>query len=70
MKDFMKYNIILFFTTLILIMMMMMLGDLFFGVGHTTNTKTLSEVYMDMDEYFWISLLFAAGIFYFKSKEK
>jgi len=51
-------------------MLIFILNDLFLGIGHSTNTKTLSEIYLDWDKYFWISLIFATGILFIKSKEK
>lgn len=66
----MKKKIILFLITLIIFMLIFILNDLFLGIGHSTNTKTLSEIYLDWDKYFWISLIFATGILFIKSKEK
>jgi hypothetical protein len=66
----MKKKIISFFVLLILFMLIFIIHDMFLGVGHSTNTKSFSEVYTDLFEYFWLSLIFPTAFLYFKSKEK
>jgi hypothetical protein len=66
----MKKKIIIFFVALISFMLFFIFKDMFLGVGHSTNIKSVNEVYADLDEYFWFSLMLAAAILYIKTKEK